>query len=316
MGKKKKDTVQFRYYQMPQESYVFAKLGKSWIREYGKGIDYLHFHNFLEIGYCIDGDGQMIFGNEVCDYKKGDITVIPKNYPHTTNSIPGTMSHWEYLFIDEITFLEKMFPESVHSKKKRKIMEYINKDVLFFPEIKYPCLARDIHDLMETMRNKEIFFQEESEGILASLLVKIAKIHAKNESSRLEEDHTVGHASEVVIDAMDYIGRHYHENIYAEELAKHCNVSETHLRRLFSEHMEVGILEYINRVRIQEACELLKKTDYSVSEIAQRCGFSTVSTFNRNFKKLEGENPCSWRKRPENFEQRLLRYSVHSEAGW
>lgn len=58
---------------------------------------------------------------------------------------------------------------------------------------------------------------------------------------------------------------------------------ETHFRRLFSSCMSMGPLEYINLVRVQNACELLRKTDTLVSEIAFRCGFSTLSTFNRNY---------------------------------
>ena len=80
--------------------------------------------------------------------------------------------------------------------------------------------------------------------------------------------------------------------------------------------MQMGPLEYINKVRIQAACEILKKTDESISDIAYKCGFTTNSTFNRNFRQFTGMSPVEWRKRPENYEQQLLKFDIHSEKGW
>ena len=75
-------------------------------------------------------------------------------------------------------------------------------------------------------------------------------------------------------------------------------------------------VEYINLVRIRMACEYLKTTDDPVADIAHKCGFSVLSTFNRNFKEIMGVPPHVWRKRPENYEQQLLKFAVHLEEGW
>lgn len=312
--KRKKESVQFRYYNLPEDSFVFAKLGPSWIREYGKGIEYLHFHNILEIGFCRAGTGDMIFREDVCPYQAGDITIIPRKYPHTTNSTPGTLSHWEYLFINEDAFIEKVFAGQSHRLHRQQIIDAINRDVLFFPQTKYPELAKYILDLMECLRKKDVFYQEKSEGLLAALLPSIAHIHL-SDAENTEEEQT-GRTPTVVMQAMDYISNHYGEEVTVEDLAKHCNISDSHLRRLFTTHMKMGVLEYINFVRIHEACRMLKQTDMSIADISCSCGFTTVSTFNRNFKRVTGETPCIWRSRPENYAQDLLNYPIHSEFGW
>lgn len=120
----------------------------------------------------------------------------------------------------------------------------------------------------------------------------------------------------IVSRAMDYISDHYMEPIRVEQLAKYSHLSETHFRRVFTEYMHMGPLEYINTVRIRTACEHLKKTEEPVADIAHKCGFTTNSTFNRNFKQMMGVTPVEWRKRPENYEQRLLNYEIHTEKGW
>ena len=130
--KRKVKELEFRYYDMEEGTFLFGLLGDGWIREYGKDIEALHFHNYLEIGYCRAGEGTMVFGEEVIPYEKGCITVIPKNYPHTTNSVPGTLSHWEYLFVDTESFLQAIFMHKARTSEK--LLSSINRNVFFFRE--------------------------------------------------------------------------------------------------------------------------------------------------------------------------------------
>ena len=79
----------------------------------------------------------------------------------------------------------------------------------------------------------------------------------------------------------------------------------------------MGPMEFINIVRIRSACDYLKRTNDLITDIATRCGFSTFSTFSRNFRKVMGISPNEWRKNPDNYEQQLLKFShIHYEEGW
>lgn len=122
--------------------------------------------------------------------------------------------------------------------------------------------------------------------------------------------------SNLVSRSLDYISDHYREQIKVGDIAKRLHLSETHFRRVFTQYMGVSPLEYINMVRIRSACEYLIKTDDSIAAIAEKCGYYTSSTFNRNFHKTVGMTPEEWRKKPENFERKLLEFNVHSEEGW
>ena len=90
MAKKRKPKMELRYYKMPEGSPILALLGQKWVQNYGNDIDYLHFHNYLEIGFCYEGQGFMILGEDKVQFHDRDFTVIPSNYPHTTNSDIGT----------------------------------------------------------------------------------------------------------------------------------------------------------------------------------------------------------------------------------
>lgn len=175
--------------------------------------------------------------------------------------------------------------------------------------------------ILDIMRDREEFYQEEARGLLAALLMEIARdfrtrgtgVPTIAGTKTLENN---GRAMEMVSDSVDYISNHFKEPLKVSMLADKCHISETHFRRIFSSYMDVSPLEYINLVRIQAACEYLKKTDRQIAEVAHDCGFPTLSTFNRNFRQVMGMAPHEWRNRPENYEHKLLRFDIHAEEGW
>lgn len=312
MSKKKKQTIEFRYYKMPEGSYILALLGQKWVQSYGRDIDFLHFHNYMEIGYCYDGVGELVLGEQTYHFTGDEFTVIPKNYPHTTNSEPGTISRWEYLFIDVDGVLSDLYQRMGNTKRMNYMLQRISSEAIFQKAENRPKLAGIIRKLIEIMRNTEEFYVEESKGVLAELLVNIAREN-KSDGKTTEPGRRM---APPIARAMDYITLHYMEPVRIDELASWCHISETHFRRLFSECMNMSPLEYINLVRVQTACNYLKNTDQSIIDIANKCGFTTPSTFNRNFRQVTGVSPSEWRKRPENYEQQLLKSWIHSEQGW
>jgi len=317
MGKKKKSKIEFRYYKMPAGIPVLAMLGKEWVRSYGKGIDYLHFHNCMEIGYCYNGHGILTIGEQDYRFSGNQFSVIPQNCPHTTTSDPGTLSRWEYLFVDVEGILEELYPHGSNGKRVQGIIHRINSEGMLKKQNDFPELAGKIRQVLNIMRGQKEFYLEEAKGILISFFAGLAR---ENQDSFRNMEENAGNVEEnaniMVSNALSYIKEHYMEPIRIETLAGLCHISETHFRRLFSSCMNMGPLEYINLVRIQNSCELLRKTDALVSDIAFKCGFSTLSTFNRNFKQVMGCSPYEWRKNHGNFEQQLFRFEVHSEEGW
>lgn len=314
MGKGRKSKIEFRYYKLPVGIPVMALLGNEWIRTYGDGIDYLHFHNCMEIGYCYDGQGTLSIGEKDYRFSGKQFSVIPQSCPHTTTSDPGTLSRWEYIFIDVEEILKNMYPEGSNEKRAGWIIQNVNSRGAFFNVSDMPYAARKIRQVLDIIRNKEVFYLEEAKGFLIAFLAEIARNNLDGlKNTPFIED---GRFNILVSDALEYINSHYMEPIRIETLAGHCHISETHIRRLFSSCINMGPLEYINLIRIKNACELLRKTDALVADIAFKCGFSTLSTFNRNFKRITGCTPYEWRKNPDNFEQQIMKFEIHPEDGW
>ena len=99
----------------------------------------------------------------------------------------------------------------------------------------------------------------------------------------------------------EYIHSHYTDpDIQISALAALSGVSDTYFRRLFLEVFGERPLDYLNKLRIGYACELLVSGYYTVSEVAGRSGFPDPKYFSTVFKRVMGESPTEFKSRSFN----------------
>ena len=99
------------------------------------------------------------------------------------------------------------------------------------------------------------------------------------------------HTGALVKRALWYLEHHATGQISRWKIADSVNVSEDYLTRVFRKELGMSPWEYLNRHRIQLACELLIHTSLPLSEISLRTGFQDQTYFCRVFKKLKGCTP-------------------------
>ena len=92
-----------------------------------------------------------------------------------------------------------------------------------------------------------------------------------------------------------YIRENYFKPVSLEKIAKVAKMSPFAFSRFFKKNCGANFIEYLNRVRINKACYLLRETEYQVQNIAVECGFASVSNFNKQFRKTEGISPRDYR---------------------
>ena len=82
-----------------------------------------------------------------------------------------------------------------------------------------------------------------------------------------------------------------------KEISKELNVHPAYLSREFSKYFDdLTFGNYIRKLRIEKAIDLLHSSRYTLVEIAYLTGFSDQSHFTRIFKKVTGKNPSTYRK--------------------
>jgi len=93
----------------------------------------------------------------------------------------------------------------------------------------------------------------------------------------------------------DYMDQHYNEDLSLETVASVAGFSKYHFSRLFKQCSGYNFYDYLCVLRIRAAETLLMSPDLSITEVALQSGFSSLSTFNRTFKKKKGCTPSEYR---------------------
>ena len=90
--------------------------------------------------------------------------------------------------------------------------------------------------------------------------------------------------------------QHYGEDLSLALLEERLHLNKYYISHLFSKRLGLRFNDYINSLRVSEACRYLAVTDLGITEISERVGFNTLRTFNRAFMKLHGVSPSEYRK--------------------
>lgn len=118
--------------------------------------------------------------------------------------------------------------------------------------------------------------------------------------SRLVEENTVNTQpqaaaqSNYVIDAIKYIQFNYSSDISVDDIAGAVGISRSHLYRVFISNLNQSPIDYLTEYRINEACNLIRNTNLSISEIAVSVGFFDQFYFSRVFKKIKKVPPSKY----------------------
>lgn len=307
MEKRRKEYAEFRFYEKPPKEPVLAMMGEDWIRYYGEGIDYLHFHNLMEIGYCIWGKGQVVLNKNIYDYQDGTFTMIPHNILHTTNS--AHLCYWEYLFFDVEEIVKDYYKDK--PAKADKVLHSIMQNGMVYQTADNPNMAGTVKLIFELFQKKDRYYKETINGLLFSLVMQLACENEADDTYQLADS-----SESKITPALEYISSHYPEDMRVIELADYCHLSETHFRRIFMEDMSMTPVEYINLVRVQAACDLMRKGNDHMEEVAIKVGYQTMSTFNRNFRKIIGTSPYQWKKNTNQKTEIIENYHISAKKGW
>lgn len=277
--------IHYRPYNLTPNLPAISFVGKNWVPL--SVLDNLHFHNCLEIGFCRSGTGTIYVENQKFPYQPEDICVIPANTPHMV--IRNTEnSQWEYFAFDPVHF----FPGELWE-------ELENADILTdynpaFPNILPPEMNQRIktliHKIFSEFSMQRSSYKYSLKGLFVCLCTELTNYESK----------TLPSATEIsafrIRPALLLIHQHYGEKLTCPDLARACSLSETHFRRIFKAITSLLPLEYLNHFRIRKSCSLLLLHKYSIHEIAQISGFSTLSSYNRSFQKVLHCSPSQWIK--------------------
>lgn len=96
------------------------------------------------------------------------------------------------------------------------------------------------------------------------------------------------------------MNNNYRMNLSLDQIAEEMNISKRQLMYMFKTYIDLTPIDYMNKFRISNACDLLKQKDFNVEQVAEMVGIDDEKYFMRMFKKLMGVTPKEYRQNSEN----------------
>ena len=124
-------------------------------------------------------------------------------------------------------------------------------------------------------------------GVMTNLILEKGYIPDQKQYDRYKKDTAY---------AVNYIETHFDQNIKIEEIAELLHVSKYYFIKIFKNYTGITPYEYLINYRINTSKELLKSTDQSINEIAEKVGYPDASSFIRSFKSTVGLTPLKYRR--------------------
>ncbi len=153
------------------------------------------------------------------------------------------------------------------------------------------CVFHDLNDLADLWKNGATMplalLNIYSESLLLSSISLIAQRTLQFEADKREQ--------EIASLVKKYIDEHYSKSdLTLQGLAKELSYNSSYLSSVFKKEFKITFREYLNTVRIQNACSLINQGFASVQDIAFLCGFNDPLYFSKVFKSKLGTSPTAF----------------------
>lgn len=238
-----------------------------------------HTHDFLEIVLITSGAGIHTVNGTKIALRQNDFFILPVHTPHSLIPLSSTENFkWINFIVNYdliINYCSQIVPNEVlHLSANCEIMNLLN------------MMIKEAHS-----------YSAYSEDILFGYVIALIHLYKKNVLAH--DDFSLMNSeikSAYIARVVKYMQQNYHRKITVKELAEVANISVGHLERLFRNEHSTTPIEYLNLYRIQNACNLLIHTDYTIQQVGELVGFYDAKFFYNTFKKYIGLTPKNYKK--------------------
>lgn len=255
----------------------------------------LHFHPDIEILLVLEGSGTRFVGDSVERFGPGNLVMIGQNVPHLWHSdeifLQQNDLYTEVIYIlFKTEILGDKFWQIPEAKNINKLIKLSKRGIKL--TVKQPDeLIESMHSIIKSSGVKRI-------TLLLSILetIALAKDYQLLASSVIQKN-VNDNDSDRLNDVYKFVIKNFIQNITLEEASSIANLSVPAFCRYFKNRTNKTFIQFLNEVRVSNACKLLTEGEQSIESICYSCGYTNVSFFIKQFKKITGFTPLSYKKK-------------------
>lgn len=236
-----------------------------------------HLHYHVEFIYMEDGEAVAYVDSDEYKIKKGQFLAIFPNKIHRFENVGDIQKY--HLFIISPDSVPNLSHSICNSSPDSPLIKDAYKNERLINLIH--CLS-DFENVSDTYR--EVILQGYITAFFGEVLSMLSLHGLRADDNRAMRD------------VVDFCSKNFTKDLSLSVLEDELHLSKYYISHLFGEKLGIRFNDYINSLRISEACRLLRTKDISITEISVESGFGTLRTFNRAFIKQIGISPSDYRK--------------------
>jgi len=219
-----------------------------------------HVHSVVEMVCLTCGSLKMSIGDQQCALEPGDIVMAFPNITHSYDEVSADAQGLSLIFL----------PDTI-SEFTTRFRTEVPVSPLLRGEAKAPELDYIIQQLLKLSSESPLTL-----GYLHLFLSYLFQCIALRPQANPAK-------SELAYQVLQYVSEHFTEPLSLESTARALGISRIHLSHVFSQQLQINFRQYINTLRIERACMLLRDPNLSISQIIGLCGYDNSRTFHRAF---------------------------------
>ncbi len=265
--------------------------------EFGKNFSHTpERHNFWEMVYVDKGSITAITNGVACTLEQGQVLFHEPNEIHShisDNKVSNNMLVISFTTDDAAMqfFNKKCFTLDKTSKTLLSLFLQEAKNALG----KIPDKYEDKRNL--NFENSPLGSTQLLQCYLTELLIRLLR-NVDTFSEHIysnEESRTI--ASNSIIELVkEYMNNNIYSSLALKDLCEHFMLGKSQLSKIFKDTTGKSLMEYYNNLKITESKKLIREENYSISEISDMLGYSSIHIFSRAFKKAVGFSPTAYKK--------------------
>lgn len=245
-------------------------------------------HNFYELYYVADGKMIAKIENDKYPLETGDYILIPPMLYHTVEP------NQSYSTGVAVAFDATDYPATIFKGKLNDFDKQLLTNIL-------RLYAKNCHQadfrpqvLPVNKEEKDYAFEQALRANIELLMLSVLQDMKQTEKTDTAPSQKI--ADPLASDILSYLEQHYSENPSLMEIAATFNYSVSHICRVFKKSYNESIVNYVIKLKINEALKLIEQNEKSLNSICEILGFDDIAYFSRLFKKHTGMTPSAYRK--------------------
>lgn len=249
-----------------------------------------HWHDVLELDFVHRGHGTLVIDGQTRPIASGMVLVIPPGITHRTTPA-ADQPHWNYRLYFRPETLGPLGSRAVEFARD------ISNQVHCIPAERFGDLWENLFSgLSQEYRRSD---QGWSLSAYAKLLDACLLVARCSDAGQRRTAMTPSPPAQYVCAIMDYVNGHLDEALSLGAIAAMVGLHPNYVSALFRQQTGSPLFAYIAAQRARRGHFLLASTSLTVAEVAQRCGYQSVSSFHRLMRDAYGQSPARLRPTPD-----------------